>query len=87
MADAPDKKTDADVQKYPLDTEKAPVSTQHSIGKLAYTATAGMLPLKNEFGETEAGVFFVAYTKDGDHDPAERPLMFSFNGGPGSARK
>lgn len=71
--------------RYPLDTEKDPVVTHHQMGKLKYTATAGMLPLKNEFGETEAGIFYMAYTKDGVTDPANRPLMFSFNGGPGSS--
>ncbi|MBX3119216.1 MAG: hypothetical protein KF784_09135 [Fimbriimonadaceae bacterium] len=70
---------------YPLDTEKDPVVTEHKLGSLEYTATAGMLPLKNEFGETEAGIFFMAYTKKGVKDPAKRPLMFSFNGGPGSS--
>ena len=35
-------------------------------------------------GETEAKLFFMAYTLD--NPPAKRPLMFSFNGGPGSAR-
>jgi carboxypeptidase C (cathepsin A) len=67
----------------------APVVTHHSInvsgGSLAYTVTTGKLPLKNEQGETEAEIFFVAYTKDGTAGGAARPLMFSFNGGPGSA--
>ncbi|HSI73159.1 MAG TPA: hypothetical protein VK934_08265 [Fimbriimonas sp.] len=76
---------EAPVEKYPLDTEKEPVITRHALGDLAYTATTGMLPLKNEFGETEAGIFFMAYTKDGVENPSERPLMFSFNGGPGSS--
>jgi len=85
MPDALENKMDKEVQKYPLDTEKEPVVTHHRLGELSYTATAGMLPLKNDFGETEAGVFFVAYTKSGDHEPGHRPLMFSFNGGPGSS--
>ncbi|MBS1705380.1 MAG: peptidase S10 [Armatimonadetes bacterium] len=71
--------------KYPLDTEREPSVTHHKLGQLSYTATVGMLPLKNEFGETEAGVFYMAYTKDGVKIPKDRPLMFSFNGGPGSA--
>ncbi|MBI3884713.1 MAG: peptidase S10 [Opitutae bacterium] len=33
----------------------------------------------------KAKVFFTAYTLDGVADPATRPLMFVFNGGPGSA--
>lgn len=65
-----------------------PVVTHHSIrigGKtLAYTVTTGMMPIKNAEGETEANMFFMAYTLDGNKDP-KRPLMFSFNGGPGSS--
>jgi carboxypeptidase C (cathepsin A) len=43
------------------------------------------MPLKSETGETEANVFYMAYTLDGVSDRAARPLMFSFNGGPGSS--
>ena len=68
--------------------EEPPVVTHHEIhigGKvLRYTATAGYMPIRNEeSGEIEANIFFMAYTLDGA--PAKRPLMFSFNGGPGSA--
>jgi carboxypeptidase C (cathepsin A) len=69
--------------------EETPVITHHSItvgGKeLHYTATVGMMPLKNRDGETEARIFFMAYTLDGVSDRQKRPLTFSFNGGPGSA--
>src|SRR5256714_8367607 len=69
--------------------EEAPVITHHSItvgGKeLRYTATVGMMPIKNRDGETEARIFFMAYTLDGVSDRQKRPLTFSFNGGPGSA--
>lgn len=42
------------------------------------------MPIKNaQSGDTEAKIFFMAYTLD--NPPANRPLMFSFNGGPGSA--
>ena len=62
--------------------------THHSIevdGKtIHYTATVAQMPLKNPSGETEAHIFYMAYTLDGA-DPAKRPLTFSFNGGPGSA--
>ncbi len=45
-----------------------------------------MMPIKNvQTGETEAQMFFMAYTLDGVTDPSKRPMMFSFNGGPGSA--
>src|SRR6266404_5968781 len=69
--------------------EEKPIVTKHEIhvnGKtLSYTATAGMMPIKNQQGDIEANMFFVAYTLDGVSDTAKRPLMFSFNGGPGSA--
>jgi carboxypeptidase C (cathepsin A) len=71
--------------------EKDPVLsvTEHEItvgGKvIKYQATAGYLVLKSEKGEPRANIFFVAYTKLGESDPAKRPLTFSFNGGPGSA--
>ena len=67
--------------------EPAPVVKKHAIslnGKtLNYTTTTGRLPITNEQGEVEAHMFFVAYLLD--NPPAKRPLMFSFNGGPGSA--
>ncbi len=71
-------------------TDEEPVVTHHRLqidGKeLAYTATAGLMPLKDSKGEVEARIFFVAYTLDDEaQGAAARPLMFSFNGGPGSA--
>src|SRR5262245_4080571 len=71
----------------PADT--IPVVTRHEItvdGKpLRYTVTTGMMPLRNETGETEAKIFFMAYAAEGRGAAATRPLMFSFNGGPGSS--
>lgn len=64
------------------------VRTKHTISiggqTLHYTATAGLLPVKNNSGELQAKMFFVAYTLDGtDHN--KRPVLFAFNGGPGSS--
>ncbi|MGO9825923.1 MAG: S10 family peptidase [Terriglobales bacterium] len=82
QAEATDKEEHYDVAEVP------PVITHHQVtlnGKtLSYTATAGRLPLKRGDGKTEAEMFFVAYTLDGQ-DAAKRPLTFAFNGGPGSA--
>jgi carboxypeptidase C (cathepsin A) len=74
--------------KPPAPKEEPPVVTHHEIhvgGRiLHYTATTGYMPIRGEDGkEVEANIFFVAYTLDGP--AAKRPLMFSFNGGPGSA--
>ena len=70
--------------------ETAPIVTHHEVhagGKLLkYTATVGLMPLKNEKGETEANIFYMAYTLDQpEGTKTKRPLMFSFNGGPGAA--
>jgi carboxypeptidase C (cathepsin A) len=69
--------------------EPEPVVTRHELrltGKLLrYTVTTGRLSLKNEKGETEAHVFFMAYVADPAGEPGQRPLTFSFNGGPGSS--
>ena len=67
----------------------APIETKHQIKvgskTLKYTATTGMMPLKNEEGNHHANIFYVAYTLDGVKDTANRPLCFVFNGGPGSS--
>jgi carboxypeptidase C (cathepsin A) len=69
--------------------EETPVVTRHEIraaGRiLRYTATTGMMPIKNREGETEARMFFMAYTLDDGGNRTRRPLTFAFNGGPGSA--
>jgi carboxypeptidase C (cathepsin A) len=69
--------------------EEPPVITHHEITvdglTLAYTVTAGLMPITNKDGEVEARIFYMAYTKDGAEGAAKRPLMFSFNGGPGSS--
>ena len=62
--------------------------TEHAIdlpnkGRLAYTATAGTLPLYDQSGEQSAAIFYTAYVAK---DPTpERPITFVFNGGPGAA--
>jgi carboxypeptidase C (cathepsin A) len=64
------------------------VRTKHTITvggeTLHYTATAGLLPIKSVTGELQAKMFFVAYTLDGA-DHTKRPVLFAFNGGPGSS--
>src|SRR5580765_1651716 len=72
------------------EVDETPVVTHHSVnlhGKvLNYTATVAQMPLKNAAtGETEAHIFYMAYTLDGQIDLQRRPLTFCFNGGPGSA--
>ncbi len=70
-------------------TEETPIVTSHQLEladqTLAYTATVGKMPLKDEKEKIAAQIFYTAYTLDTETDPAERPLIFVFNGGPGSA--
>ena len=51
---------------------------------IPYTATAGTLLMKNEKDEPIALFGFTAYVKEGA-DPRTRPLLFAYNGGPGSS--
>ena len=85
-------KDDASASGIPKKSEIGPERqsvTRHSITlggrELRYTATAGTVILKEEDGTPKASVFYIAYTLDGVKDPAQRPLTFSFNGGPGSS--
>lgn len=51
---------------------------------IEYTATAGTLVMKNEKAEPIAQFGYTAYVKDGKNK-SKRPIMFAYNGGPGSA--
>lgn len=51
---------------------------------IPYRATAGTLFLRGDDDEPRAEIFYVAYEREGV-DPAERPITFAFNGGPGSS--
>lgn len=50
---------------------------------LSYKATAGTLNLYGQDGNRSAAVFYTSYVAD--HQSADRPLTFVFNGGPGAA--
>jgi len=51
---------------------------------LAYDATVGKLPVRDDKGKIIAEVVFTAYTLPGA-DTANRPVTFAFNGGPGAS--
>lgn len=53
--------------------------------QINYTATTGYMAIKDENDTIKAKLFFVAYTKDGEADLTKRPILFAYNGGPGSA--
>jgi carboxypeptidase C (cathepsin A) len=65
------------------------VTTNHSSvikGKsISYRAHTGMLPVYNEKNTAIATLFYTYYERSEVKDKANRPIIFSFNGGPGSA--
>jgi carboxypeptidase C (cathepsin A) len=72
----------------PIPPEKNSVTSHEMMlgGKtIRYNATAGNLLIQGEDDQTNASVFYVAYTQDGVADLRSRPLTFLYNGGPGSA--
>jgi len=78
----------AATRRAPAPEEKTSV-THHTarIGgqEINYTATAGTFVINADNGTPKASFFYVAYTKDGVSDVAQRPISIVYNGGPGSA--
>jgi len=70
----------------PLDTM---VITQHNTTikgvSMSYTAETGTQPVWDNKDNPVATLFYTYYTRNNVKDRAKRPLVFSFNGGPGSA--
>lgn len=71
------------------DSDSQVQSRKHRIslgGKtIEYTATAGKMRIDEEHGDRKADLFYVAYTRNDVSDVSKRPIMFTFNGGPGSS--
>jgi len=63
--------------------------TQHeaTVGgaKIRFTARAGAMLLRDETNEPIALFGFTSYTKNDVSDSRNRPIVFAFNGGPGSS--
>jgi carboxypeptidase C (cathepsin A) len=73
-------------RKLPIDTV---ITTQHRVtindAVINYTAQTGTQPVWDEKGEPTAALHYTYYTRNNVKDRASRPLLISFNGGPGSA--
>ncbi len=71
----------------PFNPDKT-VTSEHEVTikgtKVPYKTTAGMMPVWDEDGKVQAGVFFTYYERTDIKDRASRPLVISFNGGPGT---
>lgn len=53
--------------------------------KIPYKSTAAKTLLKDNKGKARASIFHVSYVRSDVEDVANRPVMFAFNGGPGSS--
>ena len=80
-----DKKIASDINFNP----DATVITNHEVTikgqRIPYKATTGTMPVWDEDGKTVAGLFFTYYERSDIKDRGSRPIIVSFNGGPGSA--
>jgi carboxypeptidase C (cathepsin A) len=70
----------------PLDTTVVTTNTVTIKGnKIPYKATTGMQPVWNSNGKIIAALHYTYYTRTDILEKSTRPLIMSFNGGPGSA--
>ncbi|MEN8788351.1 MAG: carboxypeptidase [Flavobacteriaceae bacterium] len=64
------------------------IRTQHSVtvngASFNYTAQTGTQPVWDESGKPIASLHYTYYTRNDIKDRTSRPLLISFNGGPGS---
>lgn len=76
----------AQTVKTPIDTT---IVSQHYATikgtKFAYTAKTGFQPVWDEMGKPIASLYYTYYTRNNISNNESRPLVISFNGGPGSA--
>lgn len=77
------------VEPVPASPPSPPVVSHHEIRigdqTIGYSATAGTLPVTDLAGNPLANLFYVYYQRTDKTNDQQRPLTFSFNGGPGSA--
>ncbi|MGX1023287.1 S10 family peptidase [Psychroflexus sp. MBR-150] len=66
-----------------------PVVTSHKVNikgqSINYTTETGMQVYHNSDGKAKADLFYAYYKRSDVNNIENRPLLFSFNGGPGSA--
>ena len=77
---AKDKATEVPEAKVSVTEHQAKVGGKN----VKYTVTAGTMLMKNDKGKPHALFGYTAYVDD-SADKASRPIMFAYNGGPGSA--
>ncbi len=73
-------------KRIPLDTTVV-TNNQVTINgkKVSYQATTGMQPVWDDNGNITASLYYTYYRRTNGGDSKKRPIIMSFNGGPGSA--
>lgn len=76
-------------EKAPEPKPAEPVSREATVEiagkKIPYKVTTSKIQLKKDDGKPRASIFHVSYIRTDVKDPSTRPVMFAFNGGPGSS--
>ena len=73
----------------PPEKPVAPVVREYSVAidghKVPYKVTTGKIQLKQDEGKVRASIFHISYERSDAKDSSKRPVLFAFNGGPGSS--
>ncbi|WP_353536746.1 carboxypeptidase [Colwellia sp. KU-HH00111] len=73
-------------RKLPIDEQNTTTHvTKINAKKVKYSATTGTQPVWDDKGNPTASLFYTYYQRTDIKDNSKRPLLISFNGGPGSA--
>ena len=66
-----------------------PVVREFAVGingkNVPYKVTTGKIQLKHDDGKAKASIFHISYVRTDAKEVSKRPVLFAFNGGPGSA--
>jgi len=85
----PDAKPEPPKEEKKDEKKSEPVTKDGSVTiagkKIDYTVTTAKLVLEKEDGSPRASIFNVSYLKKNAGDLSKRPVLFAFNGGPGSS--
>ena len=88
-APEPEKPVEAPKKEAEVPKPVEPVTREFSVTidekKVPYKVTTGKLQLKDDEGKPRASIFSVSYERTDVKDASTRPVMFAFNGGPGSS--
>jgi len=88
-APEPEKKPDAPAKDAVSPKIQPPVVKESSVEiagkKIPYKVTTGKIQLKQDDGKVRASIFHISYERADIKDAADRPVLFAFNGGPGSS--